>query len=129
MGQTGDHGFIEVADMAFDVADVLPGAILVEINAAGTSPGSVALWDRHFRAGGTAGSQVKTKCGSYPSHITDCKAAFLFMHLKSESSTYMESIWGWTVNRDLDGLTGVANGTSQSIAVGRGMLIESKKAT
>ena len=129
MGETGTSGVIEVTDIAFDVADVLPGAILVENNIAGRNPGDVGLWDSHFRAGGTAGSAVETKCGSYPPHIADCKAAFMFLHLRPESSTYMESVWGWSVNRDLDGLTGQTNGTSQSIAVGRGMLIESTQGT
>jgi glucan 1,3-beta-glucosidase len=129
MGKTGTSGVIEVTDIAFDVADVLPGAILVENNIAGRNPGDVGLWDSHFRAGGTAGSAVETKCGSYPPHIADCKAAFMFLHLRPESSTYMESVWGWSVNRDLDGLTGQTNGTSQSIAVGRGMLIESTRGT
>lgn len=130
MGKEGDKGTIQVTDMAFDVADVLPGVILVENNAAGCRPGSVGLWDTHFRAGGTIGSAVETKCASYPkSDIPGCKAAFMFLHLKPESSTYMESVWGWSVNRDLDGLSGATNGTSQSIAVGRGMLVESKRGT
>jgi hypothetical protein len=51
----------------------------------------------------------------------------MFMHLKPESSIYMESVWGWSVNRDLDGLSGATNGTSQSVAVGRGLLVEPKR--
>lgn len=130
MGTTGSRGIIEVSDIAFDVADVLPGAILVENNAAGLKPGDVGLWDSHFRAGGTIGSAVETKCRSYPqSPIDQCKAAFLFLHLKSSSQTYLESVWGWSVNRDLDGLSGATNGTSQSVAVGRGLLVESKLGT
>ncbi|KAK5993808.1 Glucan 1,3-beta-glucosidase [Cladobotryum mycophilum] len=130
MGEPGTTGVIELTDIAFDVADVLPGAILVENNIAGRQHGDVGLWDTHFRAGGTIGSAVETKCASYPqSHIDQCKAAFLFMHLKSDSSTYMESVWGWSVNRDLDGLSGAVNGTSQSIAVGRGLLVEAKRGT
>ncbi|KAJ4864051.1 pectate lyase superfamily protein domain-containing protein [Trichoderma breve] len=130
MGDTGSRGIIEVSDIAFDVADVLPGAILVENNASGFKPGDVGLWDAHFRAGGTIGSEVETKCRSYPqSPIEQCKAAFLFMHLKSNSQTYLESVWGWSVNRDLDGLSGATNGTSQSVAVGRGLLVESKRGT
>ncbi|KAJ5135634.1 Exo-beta-1-3-glucanase [Penicillium bovifimosum] len=130
MGKPGTNGVIEVSDLAFDVADVLPGAILVESNIAGAKAGDVGLWDTHFRAGGTIGSAVETKCASYPTtDIPGCKAAFMFMHLKPESSTYMESVWGWSVNRDLDGLSGATNGTSQSVAVGRGLLVESKRGT
>jgi hypothetical protein len=130
MGKKDTEGVIEVSDLAFDVADVLPGTILVENNISGPKPGDVGLWDSHFRAGGTIGSAVETKCASYPkSDIPGCKAAFLFLHLRPESSTYMESVWGWSVNRDLDGMSGATNGTSQSIAVGRGMLVESTRGT
>lgn len=130
MGTPGTNGVIEVSDLAFDVADVLPGAILVENNIAGSKAGDVGLWDSHFRAGGTIGSAIETKCSSYPTtNIPGCKAAFMFIHLKPESSTYMESVWGWSVNRDLDGLSGATNGTSQSVAVGRGLLVESKRGT
>jgi glucan 1,3-beta-glucosidase len=129
MGEPGTRGVIEVTDLAFDVSDVLPGAILVENNISGLEAGDVGLWDSHFRAGGTAGSAVETKCGSYPRDIDACKAAFMFLHLKPESSTYIESSWGWVANRDLDGLSGYTNGTSQSIAVGRGMLVESTRGT
>jgi glucan 1,3-beta-glucosidase len=133
MGTPGTHGLIEVSDILFDVAEVLPGAILVENNVSGPNQGSVGLWDSHFKVGGTENSRVEVQCPSYPPtgryNVTSCKAAFMFLHLRPESSTYIESSWGWTVNRDLDGLTGSTNGTSQAIAVGRGMLVESKKST
>lgn len=130
MGEPNTRGLIEVSDIAFDVANVLPGAILVEHNAAGLKPGDVGLWDTHFRAGGTISSEVETKCRSYPQAlINQCKAAFMFMHLKSNSQKYLESVWGWSVNRDLDGLSGATNGTSQSVAVGRGLLVEAKLGT
>lgn len=50
-------------------------------------------------------------------------AAFGMMHLTSTSSAYIENMWGWTADHDLDG----ANG--QTISTGRGLLIEATKAT
>jgi glucan 1,3-beta-glucosidase len=133
MGSPGTHGLIEVSDILFDVAEPLPGAILVENNVSGFDQGSVGMWDTHFKVGGTEDSAVEVRCPSYPIegkyNVTSCKAAFMFLHLQPESSIYIESMWGWTVNRDLDGLTGSTNGTSQAIAVGRGLLVESQKST
>jgi glucan 1,3-beta-glucosidase len=133
MGTPGTRGLIEVSDILFDVAEVLPGAILVENNVSGFEQGSVGIWDTHFKIGGTEDSSVEVQCPSYPPegtyNVTSCKAAFMLLHLHPESSTYIESMWGWTVNRDLDGLTGSTNGTSQAIAVGRGLLVESQKST
>jgi glucan 1,3-beta-glucosidase len=106
-----------MSDMLITVADVLPGAILVEVNMAGNSPGDVGFWNTHFRVGGAAGSGVETKCQG----PTPCKAAFLLLHLKPSASVYIEDMWGWTADHDLDG------GFNQLISTGRGVLIESTR--
>jgi glucan 1,3-beta-glucosidase len=80
----------------------------------------VALWNSHFRVGGAAGSKVQTNCAGAPS---SCKAAFGLLHLTSTSSAYIEDMWGWTADHDLD------SGNGQNIAVGRGALIESSSAS
>jgi glucan 1,3-beta-glucosidase len=87
----------------------------LEVNMAGATPGDVGIWNSHFRVGGAAGSKVETNCGGSPS---SCKAAFGLLHLTSTSSTYIEDMWGWTADHDLDG------GNGQNIATGRGALIE-----
>ena len=58
MGTPGTRGLIEVSDILFDVAEVLPGAILVENHVSGPEQGSVGLWDSHFKVGGTENSKV-----------------------------------------------------------------------
>ncbi|SLM34703.1 exo-beta-- [Lasallia pustulata] len=125
VGNSGDVGVAQFSNMLFTVADVLPGCILVEVNIAGSNPGDVAFWNSHFRVGGAADSLVETTiaCGSNPS---GCMAAFLLLYLTASSSAYIEDMWGWTADHDLDGLS-IAG--QYAISVGRGMLLESTKAT
>ena len=120
VGNPGDVGVAQFNDVLFTVADVLPGAVLVEVNMAGANPGDVGFWNAHFRIGGAAGSGVETSCGGAPA---DCKAAFLLLHLTSSSSAYVENSWLWTADHDLD------SGNGQTISTGRGMLVEATKGT
>lgn len=119
VGSAGDTGIVEMSDMFFTTADVLPGTILMEVNIAGTSAGDVGFWETHFRIGGAKGSAVETSCGST---AASCKAAFMLLHIKPTGSAYFENIWGWTADHDLDGSNG------QTISTGRGMLVETAKA-
>lgn len=45
------------------------------------------------------------------------------MHLTASSSAYIENMWGWTADHDLD------SGNAQNISVGRGFLVEATSAT
>lgn len=92
----------------------------MEVNIAGTSPGDVGIWNSHFRIGGAAGSKVQTNCGGSPDQ---CKAAWGMIHLTNTSSVYIENMWGWTADHDLDG------GNGQTVSTGRGILIEAMQAT
>jgi glucan 1,3-beta-glucosidase len=119
IGFPGQFGVAQISDMLFTVADVLPGCILLQVNMAGISPGDVGLWNSHFRVGGAAGSAVETNCqGGIP-----CQAAFLLLHLTPTASAYIEDMWGWTADHDLDG------DYNQLISTGRGALIESTLGT
>lgn len=87
---------------------------------AGPKPGDVGLWNVHYRIGGGVGSKVRTNCtGSQDK----CLAAWGLLHLTSSSSAYIENMWGWTADHDLDG------NIAQNIASGRGALIEATKGT
>lgn len=128
VGEAGDVGVAQFSDFLFTVADVLQGCTLLEVNIAGENPGDVGFWNTHFRIGGAAGSKVQTNCGGTSSDPVggtpaQCKAAFLLAHLTSMSSAYIEDMWGWTADHDLDG------GNSATISTGRGILIEATKAT
>ncbi|KAF2084591.1 glycoside hydrolase family 55 protein [Saccharata proteae CBS 121410] len=120
VGKAGSEGVAQISDMIFTVADVLQGCKLLEVNMAGTSPGDVGVWNSHFRVGGAVGSLVQTNCDSTPDA---CKAAWGLLHLTDTSSAYIENMWGWTADHDLDG------NYEQTISVGRGALIEATKGT
>ena len=120
VGNPGDVGIAEISDMLFTVSDVLPGAILIEVNMAGSSPGAVSFHNTHTRVGGAADSRVETACQSASE---PCKAAFMHAHLTASSSSYWENAWLWTADHDLDGTNPMTVGT------GRGMLISAQQGT
>lgn len=120
VGRPGDVGVVEFTDMLFTVADVLPGAILVEVNMRGANQGDVSFHNTHYRIGGAADSRTETACQTTGS---PCPAAFLLTHLTETSSAYIENAWLWSADHDLDG------SYNQQIGTGRGMLIEATEAT
>jgi len=120
VGNPGDKGVAQFSDMLFTVADILPGCQLLEVNIAGNSPGDVGFWNTHFRVGGASGSKVQTNCGGSADR---CKAAFGLIHLTASSSAYIEDMWGWTADHNLDG------GPGQTVSTGRGCLIEATGGT
>ncbi|KAJ5656857.1 hypothetical protein N7507_008807 [Penicillium longicatenatum] len=122
VGQTGDEGIVEIQNIRFSVAEVLPGAIILEVNAAGTNPGDVGLWNTLVTVGGTAETSIKDDCDQQDT--SKCMAAFMAMHLTTSSSAYIENFWAWTADHNLDG------GSSYTvISTGRGVLVEATKGT
>ncbi|KAF2091544.1 glycoside hydrolase family 55 protein [Saccharata proteae CBS 121410] len=124
VGNPGDMGIAQISDMMFTVSEVLPGCKLVEVNMAGRNPGDVGIWNSHFRVGGAAGSDVRTNCGT---SVDRCMAAWGLIHLTSTSSAYIENMWGWTADHDLD--APVYGTYTQTISTGRGMLVEAIRGT
>lgn len=78
VGKPGETGVAEISDMLFTVADILPGAVIVEVNMAGTNKGDVSLHNSHWRAGGAADSSTEYSCQTDGS---PCEAAFLMLHI------------------------------------------------
>ncbi|KAJ6115367.1 Exo-beta-1-3-glucanase, partial [Penicillium sp. IBT 16267x] len=122
LGNPGDVGLIEIQDMRFSVGEILPGAKVLEINAAGQQPGDVGLWNTNVMVGGTAESSISNVCTSQDPK--DCMAAFMVMHLTESSSAYIENFWGWTADHNLD-----SDSLFTIISTGRGILVESTKGT
>lgn len=122
LGQPGDTGVLEVQDIRFSVGEVLPGAKIVEINAAGTNPGDVGLWNTLITVGGTVETSVKDDCDNQDT--SQCMAAYLMLHLTDSSSAYIENFWGWTADHNMDGGSGYT-----VISTGRGVLVEATKGT
>ena len=122
VGNEGDVGVAQIQDMRFTVSDVLPGAILVQFNIAGSSPGDVALWNSLITVGGTRGASSLTD--ACRDARNECQAAFLGLYLTSSSSAYVENVWNWVadhITEDFDG--------GSSIAAKGGTLVESTKGT
>ncbi|KAI9742739.1 MAG: hypothetical protein M1818_003468 [Claussenomyces sp. TS43310] len=125
MLQVGAHGMVgtvEISDMLFTSIGALPGLILVEWNMAAESPGSVGLWDSHFRVGGAMGTKLQVAdCPLGAAIQSGCIAATMMMHVTNGSSGYFENMWAWVADHDLDD----AKNTQITVAVARGILIES----
>lgn len=120
VGNPGESGSVECSDILVTVADILSGAVLVEVNMAPSSPGAISFHNVHSRVGGAADSLTETNCQSQDD---PCKAAFLHVHLTATSGSYWENSWLWTADHDLDGTYPITMG------VGRGMLVESTHPT
>ena len=118
-------GKAELTDLLVTIDDVLPGAILIEINMQGLNHGDVSLHNTLMRVGGSADSNVNNICNVSPAQ---CKAGFLMLHLTASSSAYLEGTWGWTADHSLEPSPS-GNSASTYVATGRGFLIESTKAT
>jgi glucan 1,3-beta-glucosidase len=130
-GQRGDA--VEWSDMIVATQGAAAGAVLIEWNLHSPDNMPSGMWDVHTRIGGFTGSNLQVaQCLKTPSqNITsvagvnaNCIAAFMAMHItKSASSLYLENVWLWTADHDMDD-PGLAQIT---IYAGRGLFIESSK--
>jgi len=125
VGNYGETGTVEISDVIFTTEGAVPGAILVEWNIRDPvgQQGVSGMWDAHFRIGGAKGTKLQVgncKAGNAPS--ADCMAAYMMLHLTASSSAYLENVWAWTADHDLDGDGQI------SIYNARGLLCESTSA-
>jgi len=121
VGKAGETGLAELSDLLFSTSGPAPGAILVQWNMRATTQGTTGMWDCHFRVGGAAGTHMgRPECPSLAAPSPQCMGAFALLHLTKDSSAYLENVWAWTADHDLDG-----NGQT-SIFSGRGILVESQ---
>jgi glucan 1,3-beta-glucosidase len=119
VGRPGDVGVAQLHDFMFTVNEVLPGAVLVEVNMAGAVPGDVGFFFCNFRIGGARGSKVWNNCAQPQT----CNAARLAAHLTPSSSSYWEHTWAWSGDLDVDGSSSVLASPAG------GFLIESQNST
>ncbi|KAJ5142746.1 uncharacterized protein N7515_001533 [Penicillium bovifimosum] len=126
VGYSGDVGIVEIQDLLFTVSGPTAGVVLVEWNVEQSVKGSAAMWDSHIRIGGAAGSNMqKAQCPKKTGQVNkDCIAASLLLHLTSKSTAYLENIWVWVADHDLD----VASQDQLDVYAARGILIESQLA-
>ncbi|EEH47201.2 uncharacterized protein PADG_03299 [Paracoccidioides brasiliensis Pb18] len=135
VGQPGDTGEVEIQDLLFTTKGPTAGAVLVEWNIKASSPGSAGMWDSHVRIGGASGTKLtSTECPAIRNGVNsdDCKSGSLMMHITESSSAYMENVWLWVADHDIDDphLQDDNNTMVQtSVYSARGLLVESAEAT
>ncbi|KAF8516954.1 exo-beta-1,3-glucanase [Hysterangium stoloniferum] len=123
VGHPCSEGHLEISDMLFTTRGPAPGAIVVQWNTGGLAgqQGATGAWDTHIRLGASVGSQLgEEKCSKTLNNPNGCFAAFLALHLTPSSSAYIEGMWVWLGDHDLD------NKHDQiTVFSGRGVLSES----
>ncbi|OCH91433.1 exo-beta-1,3-glucanase [Obba rivulosa] len=123
VGTAGSTGVVEISDMIFTARGPAAGAIIVEWNVHDPSgqQGAAGTWDTHIILGGRDGSNLQaSNCPTSGSGGNACFAAFLGLHLTSGSSAYLEGLWVWLADHDLD------QGSQLAAYSGRGILSESQ---
>ncbi|KAL4893184.1 pectate lyase superfamily protein-domain-containing protein [Aspergillus ambiguus] len=132
VGNTGDTGSVEMQDLIFTTLSATPGLILVEWNLRADSHGSAGMWDCHARLGGATGSDLMSAncpASSTSGNGNPCKVGSLMMHLTESGSAYVENMWLWVADHDLDDLDLSDNNntmTQLSVYNARGFLVESQ---
>ncbi|KAK0732416.1 pectate lyase superfamily protein-domain-containing protein, partial [Apiosordaria backusii] len=129
VGEPGDVGTMEIADMLFTTKGATAGAIMMEWNLHESSQGAAALWDSHIRIGGANGTDLdNTACPKF-SQNEACIGASLLLHVTKDATGYFENFWAWVADHDIDmSLPREMNSTKSQISVfgARGILIESQ---
>ncbi|UJR24804.1 hypothetical protein I4U23_006179 [Adineta vaga] len=105
IGQQGQTGNVQIVDMLFSHKGPVPGAIMMQWNLKSTCAGKSGLWSTHFRTGGAKGTdQSPLNCmkltGAHKR--PECQGAFLQLHITSRTSLYMENVWLWVADHNLD---------------------------
>jgi glucan 1,3-beta-glucosidase len=120
LGNPGDIGSVEISDIVFETQGPCPGAILVEWNIKQATPGGAGMWDAHYRIGGTLGTDiVNPLCRKTPGvpvtdeKYTKCAGSFLLLHVTPQANIFMENVWGWVSDHQLDLIPGVPNPRDQ----------------
>ncbi|KAF1818258.1 glycoside hydrolase family 55 protein [Dissoconium aciculare CBS 342.82] len=118
IGTPGSSGTAHIQDIRFTVGQQLPGAIILQVNLAGSKPGDVSISNSLITVGGLPDTEIN--CGNAAS----CQAAYLGLHLSSSSSAYIDNMWVWVADHPSDG-----SGNDIHIAAKGGVLVEATKGT
>lgn len=126
VGAVGSVGVMEIQCIMFTVRGPTAGAILVEWNIHESTQGSAGLWDSHIRVGGAKGSNLQNaQCPKTVQGSKACIAASMLMHMTEKSSGYLENVWMWVSDHDMED----ADQIQINVYAARGILIESQGPT
>lgn len=98
----GEVGNVEMQDIIFTSVGATSGLIGVQWNIEADAQGSAAMWDCHYRMGGALGTELQVAQCPAGSANTDCIAGTLLFHLMPTGSAYLENVWVWVADHDLD---------------------------
>ncbi|KAF7177443.1 hypothetical protein CNMCM7691_005696 [Aspergillus felis] len=136
VGNKGDKGGVEIQDILVSTKGATAGAVLIEWNIKAHVAGAAGMWDTHVRIGGAAGTDLESaQCPASKTGVSQgCNAASLMMHITENASAYLENIWLWVADHDIDDplLEDAKNDMIQvqcSVNVARGLLVESTAPT
>ncbi|KAH7329285.1 LysM domain protein [Stachybotrys elegans] len=126
VGRPGDQGIVEIQSMMLTHSGPTAGAVMIEWNIEESSTGSAGLWDTHVRVGGAIGTEMLARhCPKKTGKIDPkCKGASMLMHMTPGSTGYLENVWLWVADHDLD----ITSQDQIDIYAARGLLVESKHA-
>ncbi|KAI0732077.1 exo-beta-1-3-glucanase [Fomitopsis betulina] len=104
---SGDEGIAEITDIIFSTQGPAAGAIVVEWNVhdPADEQGAAGTWDTYIILGGRDGTDLQSsECpsGTEPSD-SSCFAAYIGLYITSGASAYLEGLWVWLADHDLDG--------------------------
>jgi hypothetical protein len=119
IGTPGSTGTAHIQDIRFTLGQRLPGAIILQVHLAGSSPGDVSISNSLITVGGLPDTEISCASSSSP-----CQAAYFALHLASTSSAYIDNVWAWVADHASDG-----SGSGVHIAAKGGVLVEATKGT
>ncbi|KAF3908275.1 hypothetical protein AA313_de0205493 [Arthrobotrys entomopaga] len=134
VGEPGSVGNIEMQDLLFTTKGATAGVLLVEWNIMADGKGTAGMWDCHTRIGGAVGTDLTSaECpATANASAKKCTAGNLMMHIKKDASAYLENVWLWVADHDIDDPDTDDDNNNMvqcSIYVVRGLLIESLEPT
>lgn len=122
VGDVGSSGVTEISDILFTTRGPAGGAIVMEWNVRDPSgkKGVAGMWDTIIRVGGAKGTNLLL--GNCPTSSTspECMGAFLGLRLTRQSTAYIEGLWIWTADHDIE------DGPQTNIFTARGLYSESQ---
>ena len=126
VGKPGEVGEVLMTDFILSTRGPQPGAVLMEWNMHEPigNQGGCGIWSVHFRIGGAYGTNIDPdNCPSTDgtsSPASTCDGAFMLLHVTKYATIYMENVWGWVADHDIDLKSQI------NVYNGRGFLCESE---
>jgi len=126
VGNPGQTGIAQFSDFIISTKGPVPGAKLVlwNLHDPAGAPGSNGVWDFHYRIGGAIGTNIQP--GNCPSGdgsnapASNCNGAWALFQVSPTGNVYMENVWGWAADHDID------QGAQLNVYNTRGLLVQSQ---